>query len=298
MAETAQPRVSVGLPVYNGEDFVREAIDSILGQTFRDFELIISDNGSTDATESICRDYAARDPRVRYERNDINRGAAWNFNNVFDLARADYFQWAAHDDVYDLCFLEQAVPVLDNRDDVVLCFAGTDFIDENGTVVRQYPFPIDVNNASTGELFALYSAKSHIVHEVFGLIRTEVLRGSPLIGGYASSDKVLLAVLALRGRFYQLPETLFFHREHSGRSTKAAAGADNFTQWFDASKSGKVTTPFLRRNAEIAKGVFRADVSVGTKLECLRLIGRSLYRKRDQVWAEVGGALRRSVSRA
>ena len=94
-----RPRVSIGLPVYNGENFLEFALDSILGQTFQDFELIISDNASTDATESICRRYAAKDSRIRYYRNPNNQGAAQNYNRVFALARGEYFKWAAHDDV-------------------------------------------------------------------------------------------------------------------------------------------------------------------------------------------------------
>ena len=93
------PRVSIGLPVYNGENYMAAAIDSLLAQTFTDFELIISDNASTDATEQICRDYAHRDGRIRYYREEVNRGAAWNFTHTFELARGEYFKWHAHDDL-------------------------------------------------------------------------------------------------------------------------------------------------------------------------------------------------------
>src|SRR5688572_10868700 len=92
------PRVSIGLPVYNGENYLAEAIDSILAQTFEDFELIISDNASTDRTQEICEAYAAKDGRIRYYRSEVNKGSAWNFNRVFELARGEYFKWAAHDD--------------------------------------------------------------------------------------------------------------------------------------------------------------------------------------------------------
>lgn len=93
------PAVSIGLPVYNGASYIREALDSLLAQTFADFELIISDNASTDATETICRDYAARDRRMRYYRQTDNRGALANFLFVLDQAVAPYFMWAAHDDL-------------------------------------------------------------------------------------------------------------------------------------------------------------------------------------------------------
>src|SRR3982751_485615 len=100
------PKVSIGLPVYNGELHLALALDSILAQTYGDFEIVISDNGSTDGTESICRRYAAADPRIRYERNETNRGAAWNYNHVFELSRGEYFKWMAHDDLIEPNYLE------------------------------------------------------------------------------------------------------------------------------------------------------------------------------------------------
>jgi glycosyltransferase involved in cell wall biosynthesis len=89
------PRVSIGLPVFNGEKYLAEALDSILSQTYRDFKLIISDNASTDRTEQICREYAAKDRRIRYYRNEKNIGAPKNFNRVFELSSGKYFRWDA-----------------------------------------------------------------------------------------------------------------------------------------------------------------------------------------------------------
>ena len=110
----ASPRVSIGMPVYNGADHVAKAIQAILSQTFEDFELVISDNASSDGTDQICRRYAALDPRIRYCRNDHNLGAAANYNRVFELARAEYFKWAAHDDLYAPEYLERCVAELDS----------------------------------------------------------------------------------------------------------------------------------------------------------------------------------------
>jgi len=100
------PKVSIGMPVYNGEPFIRKALDSLLAQTFTDIELIISDNGSTDGTEAICREYAACDARIRYVRQPENRGMSFNFLFVLDEARGEYFMWAAADDVWDVKYIE------------------------------------------------------------------------------------------------------------------------------------------------------------------------------------------------
>src|ERR1700753_3521498 len=113
------PRVSLGMPVYNGEKYLEAALDSLLAQTFTSFELIVCDNASTDGTQAICERYAARDSRIRYERNERNMGASWNFNPVYSLARAPYFKQAAHDDLCEPEFLERCVAVLDRDPDVV-----------------------------------------------------------------------------------------------------------------------------------------------------------------------------------
>ena len=137
-AHVAVPRVSIGMPVYNGENFLAEALDSMLAQTFVDFELIISDNASTDRTKAICRDYAARDRRIRYHRVDDNQGATWNFNHTFELARGEYFKWAAHDDLCDPTFVARCVEVLDSDPTVICCHTQTRHIDIHGNILWDY----------------------------------------------------------------------------------------------------------------------------------------------------------------
>jgi hypothetical protein len=130
--ELSRPRVSIGLPVYNGERFLRDALDSLLSQSFEDFELLIADNASTDGTEEICRSYAAGDPRIRYIRNRVSYGAIANFNTVFRLTTGRYFKWAAYDDVCAPEFLARCVGVLDDDPSVVLACSRFAGIDEDG----------------------------------------------------------------------------------------------------------------------------------------------------------------------
>ncbi|MEO1346882.1 MAG: glycosyltransferase family A protein, partial [Pseudomonadota bacterium] len=119
------PRVTIGVPVYNGDAYLAEALDSILNQTFTDFEVIISDNASTDGTEQICRDYAARDDRVRYIRQEKNLGAAPNFNLLVPIARGEYFKWAASDDLIAPEFLNYCVEALEKEFDASLAMTQT-----------------------------------------------------------------------------------------------------------------------------------------------------------------------------
>ena len=137
------PRVGIGMPVFNGEEYLPQALDALLTQTFTDFELVISDNGSTDGTREICQARATRDRRVRYVRYGENRGAAWNFNNAFELARGAYFKWAAADDICLPELVERCVAVLDARPEVVCCHSRTRKIDRQGEVLDQLPDPTD-----------------------------------------------------------------------------------------------------------------------------------------------------------
>ena len=112
-----------------------EAIESILAQTYTDFELLISDNASGDGTEEICREFAAQDSRIRYFRHPQNRGASWNFNQTVEHSIGEYFKWLAHDDTMGPCYLARAVEVLDQDPTLVLCHSKTGIIDSHGELV-------------------------------------------------------------------------------------------------------------------------------------------------------------------
>jgi len=294
-ADKTPPRVSIGLPVYNGETFVAAAIESLLAQTFDDFELIITDNASTDTTSAICRAYADRDPRVRYARSEVNRGAAWNFNRAFRLARGEYFKWAAHDDLHDPNFIATCVAVLDRNPEVVLCFTDIEFVDDNDRSLGAFEFPVDTNGIGRRDLFRFYATGGHIVNEIFGVLRADTLRATPLIGGYVGSDLVLLGRLALAGRFHQVHETLFFHREHADRSALSTGGSAGFTNWYDSSKSGRFALPYWRRIRENVKAVMLSDLDGTEKLACLWDICRAANWNRRHLMNDVTQLIRHNL---
>ena len=134
--ESRPPRVSVGLPVYEGEKYLSKVLDSIAAQTFTDYELIISDNASTDRTREICEARAAADPRIRYSRNATNIGGDRNLYRCFQLSRGDYFLGIAHDDFLHPDYLTRTVSVLEADESVVLCHARTFTIDAEGAILR------------------------------------------------------------------------------------------------------------------------------------------------------------------
>ncbi|MDT7041568.1 glycosyltransferase family 2 protein [Candidatus Nitronereus thalassa] len=263
------PRVSVGLPVYNGENFLVEAIDSILGQTYKDFELIISDNHSTDRTEEICRKYEARDDRVKYYRAEKNMGASWNFNRVVELASGEYFQWMAHDDVLAPTFIEKAVAVLDSDPTVVLAFSKTKFINEEGKYLKDYNYQLDVESYQWSRRFVDLIVADQIVVEIFGLMRADVLWSTLPFGSYVGSDRVMLGELSLRGRFHKMPEPLFYHREHSNRSTKANPSLQSRLKWFDTSKKNKICFPSWKLLVEHLKSIRKSPLTRSQKIKCI-----------------------------
>jgi glycosyltransferase involved in cell wall biosynthesis len=233
------PTVSVGLPVYNGADYLPEAIEAVLSQSFCDFELLIQDNASSDATAAICEAYAARDPRVSYVRNPQNVGAAANYNLVFERARGRYFKWAAHDDVCTPDFLERCVEVLERDPGVVLCCGQAQLINDNGSPVAYDQIQkcyvtrhgervgqIDPEHRASGARpagrFWDVLVRTMRTFEIFGVIRSDVLRKTRLHASYYGSDKVLLAELSLLGRFHLLPEVMLYRRCHRAQSSNLA----------------------------------------------------------------------------
>ena len=165
-----RPHVSIGLPVYNGEKYLKQALLSILSQSYTDFELIISDNASTDRTQAICQAYAAKDPRIRYYFNEKNLGAAPNHNRVFELASGEYFKWAGYDDIITADFLQRCVEVLDLKPEVVLCMPKTSFIDEHGNYIGDQPIKIDVSLTTPHERFGNLVQKLEVGDFIYGLM--------------------------------------------------------------------------------------------------------------------------------
>lgn len=262
------PKLSVGLPVYNGENYLPKALDTLLAQTFTDFEIIISDNGSTDRTAEICRDYAARDERIRLYREEHNRGAAWNFNRVFELARGAFFKWASHDDYLAPRFLERCLTALEAEPDAVLAFCYAEIIDANEQKIETYPVRLNTSSPNPLTRFFDLLMEWHLCMDIFGVIRREALQKTPLLGYYAHGDGILLERLALMGRFITIPEILFYSRKHADQSMnlygvyrKGHNDYHSYTLWFDPSKAGRIVLPTWRMLAERVSTLDRAGIT-------------------------------------
>lgn len=262
------PKVSIGLPVFNGENYLSQAVESLLAQTFTDFELIISDNGSTDRTRQICEAYAARDPRIRYYRHDKNVGAARNFNFTVEQARGQYFKWAAHDDMCAPEFLARCVAILDGQAEAVLCYSRTVFIDNLGQVTGYYSDNLNLRSSKASERLHHFFTNPGWCHPVFGLMRKDILQRTQQIGNFPRSDRNLLGELALYGQFYEIPENLFLRRLHPQISTSANKTEGELAAWFDPLKKGKMIFPRWRRVFEYFRAITRAPLSLTERGRC------------------------------
>jgi glycosyltransferase involved in cell wall biosynthesis len=247
------PRVSIGLPVYNGGAHLEQAVRSYLEQDFEDLELLVSDNASTDDTEEICRQFARDDVRVRYVRLTVNHGAVANFNRVFRMARGEYFKWAAHDDWCRESYVSRCVEVLDSSPGVVLCQTDACFVLEDGAerCLERYdltaPDPVRRFNHILWRLDSTYT--------LFGLTRSRVLAATPLLTRDVGSDRVLIGNLGLLGQFRQIPEVLLYLGE-----ARAQRSIPRDSTYWAPENAHRLTLLSLR----LAKGF--ADVVVNSDL--------------------------------
>lgn len=281
------PRVSIGLPVYNGENYLAAAIASLQSQTFQDIEIIICDNASTDGTEAICTAVAGEDDRIRYVRNAQNVGAAANYNLACELATGEYFKWAAHDDLCEPTFVEACVAALEADSGAVLAFPRVAVIDAAGELLREVGNMLDTGNPDPAARFAELLGQ-HVVTEIFGVIRSAALEDTKLIAPYPSADRMLLAHLALKGRFCYLDEPLFVHRDHDERSHKKLRTAQDRAAWFAPRTSQRRPWPAWRFVRELVQIVARTPQSVRTRLICMRHIVRWMRDNQDRLMGDLG----------
>ncbi|NLT52197.1 MAG: glycosyltransferase family 2 protein [Ignavibacteria bacterium] len=267
------PLVSLGLPVFNGSNFLEETLISISEQTFSDYELIISDNASTDSTYEICIKYAEKDNRIILTRNEQNKGAAYNYNKVFNQSKGKYFKWAAHDDLYEKNYLEKLIIPLEKDNKCAISYPKRIIINEKGIKEEYISDNLNLESSDPVERYKkfLYKFRYNTVFcdPVFGLIRRDVLEKTKLIGSYPTSDMNLLGELALRGKFIEVEEYLFLRRRHPEMSSKKNPGNRERAEWFSPSNKGKIQLPRWRWLGEFISSIFRTDINFPKKIFCL-----------------------------
>ncbi|MGB4268685.1 MAG: glycosyltransferase [Spirochaetota bacterium] len=215
------PTVSIGMPVYNGHRFIREALDSVLAQTFTDYELIISDNASDDDTQLICNEYCKKYSRIKYVRHKKNLGPYWNFNFVTQNAKGKFITLLAHDDILEPMFLEKTVKYMLQEPSAVLVASDFQIIDQNGTelgVEKLTKIRGDIDWEKRFVEFFKYPI-SNVFFCIYGLMKTEICKSvyqsapEPKIA--TGSELPILARFAIAGEIVAIPIVLRKYRKHS-----------------------------------------------------------------------------------
>ena len=274
--EHTKTKISVGMPVYNGEQYVEKAIRSILDQTYEDFELIISDNASTDRTGEICQDLAALDKRIAYTRNPQNIGAAGNYNRLFALASGDYFRWANADDISGAELHAKCLAVLQEHPDAVLAYGKTRIIDGDGELIRNYDDNLDLQQRRASDRFVQFWKSVGLTNVIYGLMRASAVSKTALMrsGRFPGADTNFMAELILYGKFVEIPEYLFSRRMHPDASSWDRSDSQQQVQFWNAG-SAQFTVPSWRKQVDTLRAIAAATLD---RQEQLRLFAHTLRR--------------------
>jgi len=292
-SRASMPRVSIGVPIYNSSRFLSQALDSLLGQSFSDLELIISDNASTDGTEEICRAYAAKDARVRYFRQTSNIGAPRNWNFVAKQARGKYFKWSSGNDFCPPDMIEKCVAAMEGEAGVVLCYGRTCLVDEETDSREEYSNDIAVVEALPHERFRTLYRTLALNNAQSGLIRADALRRTRYDRPYPKGDLVLMGELALQGKFVLLPDVLLYRRMGRGTFSSLLSAAEK-QRFFDPKAKRGIGFWCLRMHLDFFLTVLRASISLPEKLRTLMLVFRHAVWDREKLWVELRDSLVRA----
>jgi glycosyltransferase involved in cell wall biosynthesis len=255
------PLVSIGLPVYNGENFIQSAIECLRRQSYENVEIIISDNCSADRTLEICRALAECDGRIRLLAGSSNIGAARNFNKVVQEAKGEFFAWANHDDLWEPEYIERCMMALHAAPGVVLAYARSAKIDQDGHIMHPLNSCLDLDGRHASDRIRQYhnlfvdldrrkawgkEAIEGLWIPIYGVIRLDALRRSSLIGNYISSDTVLIEELLMLGAFAEAGDVLFYKRDHAARSMRDSESYDKRSVWFTGRRTSRLMIPRWR----------------------------------------------------
>jgi glycosyltransferase involved in cell wall biosynthesis len=288
------PKVSIAVPVFNCEKYVGQALESLLAQTFGDFELVISDNASTDGTEEICRRFAAEDRRVRYVRRPTNIGGPANFSYSFSLCSGKYHKWSTADDYWHPVFLQEAVDVLDANPDVVLCYPMTRLVDAQGSPISDYQDTLNLADDSPRVRFRDLYRLIGLCNAQLGLLRRDAMVRTRLFAGHDACDTDFLGEMALLGKFYLLPDIRFFRRFHPGSSSWARDDPEHQRRFYDPGGRGDAMWLATRRILFQFGAVWRSPIGLADKLALSADVARWARYQRYAVASEIVDWLLRS----
>lgn len=219
-----KPKITIGLAVYNGEDTIKRSLDSLLAQTYKNFELIISDNGSVDSTSKICSEYKQKDKRIKYIRHKNTSNMTSNFIFVSEQAKTDYFMWAADDDYWDPKYIEMNLEILESHPEIVASTSDMKWVGKN--VKKYYSSPNDGHWKwkFVRPIIGTYDEKVknilefNWINNISSVFRTEILKKCIVKKRFVSWDYAVMLGIIKFGDLYVLEDVLMF-KDTSGISS-------------------------------------------------------------------------------
>lgn len=276
-------KVSIGIPVHNGEKWIKDTLNSILSQTHTNIEVIISDNASTDNTEAVCRGFSERDARVRYYRNEKNIGVANNFNAVFYHSTGDYFKWSSVSDIIKPDFIEMCLDKFAIDSSLVLVCPGTVLFNEKDGTEEKYDDKLDVSSDSPVERFVHYLENVKLNNIMNGLIKTEALKKTGVFKNFLGADVNMIAELSLYGKLIFLPEYLFFRRMEEETAT-VYKPVEEVLEYYNPSKKNLMLFQYWVMDLYYFKIINNSLLISAEKRTLYRYILKMLYWHKKTLW--------------
>lgn len=290
-------KLTVGMPTYNAERHIAEAIDSMLAQTHRDFELLISDNASTDRTQDICKSYQRADSRITYVRQSQNLGATENYNFVFRESNSELFKWASSNDYCTEKTLENCIKEVDRDSSVVLCYPPAKLFEKSLEDARDYEDDmVTVDESSVARFFHVIDnmALNNVMN---GVTRSDALRSTPLIKEFPYADRNMVAELALIGKIVSASDCFFYRRMDAESATKLKSGADLLAH-FDPRLKRPISFANWRVFSAYLSSLMRSKIGPASMLGILPKLGRRLWWSKSALWSDVAAAVRYAIDDA
>lgn len=283
------PLVSIGVPVYNGGSYLAGSLTSLTGQTYRNLEIIISDNASTDGSADVCRGFAARDPRVRYSRLAENIGGVANHNRVFEQAAGEFFMWASSDDIWLPTYVERCIAELRAHPDVVVVYSINARIDGDGRAGEPIPSGLPLDSDDVVERFARLMDIYRPPVFFYGLVRRAALLRVARMARHPGFDRMLFAELGLHAKFRQIPEPLYCRRIHEQQSIRAFPSLRSRYRWINPGRSQRFLWPHVEYARGFAAAALRSAPGATARAACLWEVLRWCNWHRRELWADLVG---------
>ncbi len=288
---TRYPLVTIGMPVFNGATTIETALDSLLGQSFGDFEIILSDNASTDGTIDILSEYQRSDRRIRVERQSRNIGANPNWSFVAQTATGTYLKWASANDWCAPTFLSECVAALEQHDDAVLAFPKTKLFSGDLQNATTYEEDFGLAGDSPSKRFKLLASRLALNNPMNGLIRLRALRQTRLVENYRGADLVLFSHLALLGKFFLVPSALFYRRMDPASSTHLMS-REEVQRFHHPNPNLSALVPSWRYHLGLFRIVMAAPISRRERWWLLQHLTKMAYWNKENLGRDIVEAAR------